>query len=267
MYTDQRQRTRARIYFATSSPQLALDVSALLLRFEIVTRIRTVHSGQARPWYTVDVSGVDSMLRFGVYVGVHGPRLANLMSVLPHLVRTKPNTNVDTLPAAIFDEVRAVMGARGMTRHAVANLRRTAVSSSSFSFAPSRALIAEYAALLHAPSLKAASTSDLFWDRIVAVTADGDEDVYDLTVPGPANWLADYVVTHNSGAIEQDSDMILLIYRDEVYDKNSTKKGIAEIELAKHRNGEIGTFLLTFQGQYTRFANYAPDTYAQGVLR
>jgi replicative DNA helicase len=70
-----------------------------------------------------------------------------------------------------------------------------------------------------------------------------------------------------SGAIEQDSDMILLIYRDEVYDKNSTKKGIAEIELAKHRNGEIGTFLLTFQGQYTRFANYAPDTYAQGVLR
>jgi replicative DNA helicase len=70
-----------------------------------------------------------------------------------------------------------------------------------------------------------------------------------------------------SGAIEQDSDMILLIYRDEVYDKNSTKKGIAEIELAKHRNGEIGTFLLTFQGQYTRFANYAPDAYAEGVLR
>ena len=44
--------------------------------------------------------------------------------------------------------------------------------------------------------------------------------------------------------------MILLIYRDEVYDKNTTKKGIAEIDLAKHRNGEIGTFLLTFQGPY-----------------
>jgi replicative DNA helicase len=70
-----------------------------------------------------------------------------------------------------------------------------------------------------------------------------------------------------SGAIEQDADMILLIYRDEVYDKNTTKKGIAEIDLAKHRNGEIGTFVLTFQGQYTRFVNYAPDTYAEGVLR
>ncbi len=70
-----------------------------------------------------------------------------------------------------------------------------------------------------------------------------------------------------SGAIEQDSDIILLIYRDEVYNKETTKKGIAEIDVAKHRNGEIGTFLLTFQGQYTRFVNFAPDSYAEGILR
>lgn len=70
-----------------------------------------------------------------------------------------------------------------------------------------------------------------------------------------------------SGAIEQDADMILLIYREEVYDKQTNKKGIAEIDLAKHRNGEIGTFALTFQGQYSRFQNYAPDSYAEGVLR
>ena len=70
-----------------------------------------------------------------------------------------------------------------------------------------------------------------------------------------------------SGGIEQDADMILLIYREEVYDKETTKKGIAEIDLAKHRNGEIGSFFLTFQGQYTRFMNYAPDVYGEGVLR
>jgi replicative DNA helicase len=70
-----------------------------------------------------------------------------------------------------------------------------------------------------------------------------------------------------SGSIEQDADMILLIYREEVYDRNTTKKGIAEIDLVKHRNGEIGTFVLTFQGQFTRFANYVPDAYGDGVLR
>jgi len=70
-----------------------------------------------------------------------------------------------------------------------------------------------------------------------------------------------------SGAIEQDADMILLIYREEVYDRQTTKKGIAEIDLVKHRNGEIGTFVLTFQGQFTRFANYVPDSYADGVMR
>jgi replicative DNA helicase len=70
-----------------------------------------------------------------------------------------------------------------------------------------------------------------------------------------------------SGAIEQDADMILLIYREEVYDKNTTKRGIAEIDLAKHRNGETGMFRLTFQGQFSRFTNFAADAYAEGVLR
>jgi replicative DNA helicase len=124
--------------------------------------------------------------------------------------------------------------------------------------------VAGYAQLFDVPQL---DSSDLTWDRIDAITADGEEDVFDLTVPGPACWLADGVVSHNSGAIEQDADMILLIYREEVYDRNTTKKGIAEIDLVKHRNGEIGTFLLTFQGQFTRFANYASDAYAEGVLR
>ena len=70
-----------------------------------------------------------------------------------------------------------------------------------------------------------------------------------------------------SGAIEQDADMILFIYREEVYDKNTPRKGEADIDLAKHRNGETGHFTLTFQGQFTRFQNFMPAAYAEGVLR
>ncbi len=262
------RRGAPRVYFATCSQRLAFDVAALLLRLGIVARTRVVHSADARSHYTVDVSGAEAQLQFATLVGGHGPRAGAVAHLAQYLASVETNTNVDTLPREAFAEVRATMRAQGVTTRTMARLRGTAYGGSShFSFAPSRAMILSYAELLAAPQLAAWGISELFWDRVTAVVPDGIEDVYDLTVPGPANWLADGVVTHNSGSIEQDADMILLIYRDEVYDKNTTKKGIAEIDLAKHRNGEIGGFLLTFQGQYTRFVNFAPDAYAEGILR
>jgi len=62
-----------------------------------------------------------------------------------------------------------------------------------------------------------------------------------------------------SGSIEQDADLILFIYRDEVYNPETPEKGKAEIIIGKHRNGEIGTVSLVFQGAWMRFANLAPD--------
>ena len=65
-----------------------------------------------------------------------------------------------------------------------------------------------------------------------------------------------------SGAIEQDADIIFAIYRDEVYNPDSPEKGTAEVNILKQRNGPIGTVKLTFLGQYTRFENYAdPNTF------
>jgi replicative DNA helicase len=181
----------------------------------------------------------------------------------------EPNTNVDTLPREAMGDVRRAMRSAGVTTRAMASMRGTSYGGSAhFKFAPSRESMARYARLLRAPELHDWVESDLFWDRVVAVEDfEQPEEVFDLTVPGPANWLAEGIVSHNSGAIEQDADMILLIYREEVYDKNTNKRGMAEIDLAKHRNGETGTFVLTFQGQYSRFLNYAPDSYAEGVLR
>jgi replicative DNA helicase len=71
-----------------------------------------------------------------------------------------------------------------------------------------------------------------------------------------------------SGAIEQDADIIMMIYRDEVYNPDTPRKGIADIIITKQRNGPIGEIELTFLGKFTKFENYAPETaYGDGPFR
>jgi replicative DNA helicase len=67
-----------------------------------------------------------------------------------------------------------------------------------------------------------------------------------------------------SGAIEQDADLVVFIYRDEVYNEDSPDKGMAEIIIGKQRNGPIGVVKMTFLGKYTKFENFADDVYGGG---
>ena len=70
-----------------------------------------------------------------------------------------------------------------------------------------------------------------------------------------------------SGALEQDADLILFIYRDEVYNQDTPRKGVADISIAKQRNGPIGDFPLTFVGRYTKFENWVPETYVNETVQ
>jgi replicative DNA helicase len=173
------------------------------------------------------------------------------------------STNVDTVPKESWSTVQDAMAESGVSHRAMATLRGTSYDGGAHvAFAPSRDTLTTDARLLDDGSLARAATSDLFWDRVTSVTQDGEEDVYDLTVPGPACWLADGIVTHNSGQIEQDADLVMFIYRDEYYEKDeSESQGLADILIAKHRNGGLGDVTLTFRKEYPKFLNYAGDKY------
>jgi replicative DNA helicase len=69
-----------------------------------------------------------------------------------------------------------------------------------------------------------------------------------------------------SGALEQDADLIVFIYREEVYEKDTPRKGIADIIIGKQRNGPIGEFQLTFLGEFTKFENLIAEAYGEGVF-
>lgn len=250
------------IQYATNSRGLAYDVLALLLRLGIVGRISRVEQGKYLPCYHVKIMGANYQRDFLDIVGGFGPRASQAQALRSALENINANTNTDTLPLNIFNKVKMVMQQQGISQRQMAAMRGTSYGGSAhFSFAPSPAVIEDYAELLENDELKLECKKELFWDRVVDVLPIGEQDVYDLTVPGLENWLADGIVTHNSGAIEQDADLICFIYRDEVYHENSPDKGTAEIIVAKQRNGPIGKVRLTFLGQYTCFENFTHNPY------
>jgi len=111
------------------------------------------------------------------------------------------------------------------------------------------------------PSFEVAVIND---DRLDWVSGSiepaGYQTVYDLTVPTNQNWIVgNGIVSHNSGSIEQDADVVLMLYREEYYDPDTPDRGITEIIITKHRNGPTGTVKLLFEQGYTRFRNLSPN--------
>jgi replicative DNA helicase len=98
--------------------------------------------------------------------------------------------------------------------------------------------------------------SDLLWDEITTIWSLGVQPVFDATVPGTHNFIANGIVTHNS--IEQDADVVLFVYREVVYKPDTAEPGKAQLIIAKQRNGPTDDVDMTFLRECTKFVPYSP---------
>jgi replicative DNA helicase len=162
----------------------------------------------------------------------------------------------DDIPREIWSYIRKVLPEHGLTMHDVeVRLGVDDFVETFYADDLSREQLQQLAAVVPDRFLGDLAASDVRWDTIVGVDELGDEPVYDATVAGTHNFVADGLVVHNS--IEQDADVVMFIYRDEVYNTDSPDRGTAEIIVAKHRNGPVGMIRLAFLDHYTKFANMA----------
>lgn len=256
----------AGIYYATSSPLLARDVQSLLLRLGInALQARRPQGTKGRDQYHVIVSGKHDIDQFFNEIGSIGiNKTAHQESIIAHTASRTANTNRDVIPREVWRQyaVPAMQTLGLTTRQMQAELGNTYCGTGLYKQNMSRNRTARLANVVMSNELRYLAHSDVYWDEIVGIEPDGEEEVYDLTVEGLHNFVANNIVVHNS--IEQDADIVMFIYREELYDKETDKKGIAEIHIAKHRNGPVGVVPMRFDAATTKFSDLTyrtPDGY------
>jgi replicative DNA helicase len=245
-----------RVYYASTSRRLADDVTRLLARYNVFARIRTVPKAGYRDSYHVDVTGAENQLRFLEDIGVFGERSVPAAALSLRLQSVRPNTTLDTIPRDVWDRVRELLAEKGMTQREFAGATNTSYSGpSAWKRSPSRQRMYRVAEVLGDADLEVLATNDVFWDEVRSIQPVGQQRVYDATVMGVHNFVANGVPVHNS--IEQDADMVILLHREDAYEKESTRPGEADLIVAKHRNGPTRDVVVAFQGHYSRFVDMA----------
>jgi replicative DNA helicase len=240
------------LHYDTVSLGLAEDVRDLLLRFGIIAQVSSGYMSKkaTTPLYRVCVEDSRHLAAFCHQIGIEGRKADLVLRCTAELVGRRAKPIVDRLPIGITNELWA-------------RKRATALSWGELGFrlqsgkSLDRPTAAALARRLHAEDIYRRATNDLLWDRVVSIVPKGRMPVFDLVMPGTHNFVANGLVVHNSGELEQVADLVLFIYREEYYDaakaRSEDKEHIAEIRVAKHRNGPVADLEMFFHKEHGRF--------------
>jgi replicative DNA helicase len=217
------------LWLTCDSARDAEDVSRLLLRFGI--SVATRHG-------TVRIDDVDDQRRFLQEIGFPGEDAARMLRRV--LAETKARKVGAAGDSRVWQRVERLLTEPVARGGNVVTRTQT---------------LERMSAVLAEDDLEMAATNDVLWDTVVSLTSVGEEEVFDATVLNGHNFIADGVAVHNS--IEQDADMVVLLHREELYERESPRAGEADFIVAKHRNGPTATITVAFQGHYSRFVDMA----------
>ncbi len=246
-----RRPKRYVVKYVSTSRVLLHDIQELLLRLGILSVIRkpTRHSKSTVDIAELVIDGREHAARFAASIPIFGRKGNRLQEILTWAnggVRP-PNHHLDRLPLL----VTAVVGSRAQKR----GISWRQLGYRCQNKETDRSTLERVATVLQADDLSRLARSDVLWDRIINIEPAGEEMTYDFVIPGTHNFVAENIVVHNSGAIEQDADVVLLLFREELYHPNEENRGRAELIIAKQRNGPIGSIPLAFLKEFTRFEN------------
>jgi replicative DNA helicase len=245
-----------RIYYASTSRRLVDDVMQLLLRIGVQSRIARTRKAGYRDCWLLWIDRAQNQTAFLTKVGVHGARGRNAERVLEELNLRARRPGADTVPKDVWRCIRRILADRNWTDQDFALATGTRFDGSKmWTHAPGRARLRRIAATFDDREFHDMATSDVFWDPIVEITSIGKQDVFDGTVNGSHNFVANLVSVHNS--LEQDADMVILLHRPDAFERDDPRGGEADLILGKHRNGPTKTITVAHQLHLSRFANMA----------
>ncbi|MBI5029558.1 MAG: replicative DNA helicase [Chloroflexi bacterium] len=257
------------IFYASTSRMLLEQIQHLLLRLDIQCTVRVNRKPGYRPTYHLHVQGRDDQCKFLTTIGAFGAKEPFARQTLSTLAEIPANPNYDVVPKEIWNEIESVRNARGWSlREMHHNLGWAHDGTNRRKHGVSRTRLNHIVDVLPDPRLELLAKSDIYWDEIVSIEDQGEEDVFDATVPGFHNFVANDFIVHNS--IEQDADVVIFIFREKTYyptlekwqQKHPNKpypENIAEIIVAKHRHGPIKDIQLFFAEDQATFRNLVTD--------
>jgi replicative DNA helicase len=210
VYASERLR---QIGYTTISERLARDVQHLLLRLGIVAKIRTlrrpVYDGTDKVAREVLITGQDDLRTFCLKVSVCG-KTAPMARVVTGLVSAGAGTNVDTVPPDVWEKVLAAKGDRPWADVSAAAGHPRNHNWHVGTRGLSRSRLGALAGVIGSEELQALAMSDVWWDEVLSIESAGEEDTFDLEVPGDHNFVADDIVVHNSALVTNMAENVAL---------------------------------------------------------